>query len=119
MCSSDLNDDIVGYPRSSSVFSVISEMARQAGFRPRIVQEATETSTLIALVSAGLGVSFVPGSQSFPLNSSIAVRPLEEDVTVGLDTAWKTGNESPLLTSFIELAREATKNLENQDIPPA
>lgn len=112
-------DDIVGYPRSSSVFSVISEMARQAGFRPRIVQEATETSTLIALVSAGLGVSFVPGSQSFPLNSSIAVRPLAEEVTVGLGTAWKTGNDSPLLSSFIELAREATRNLENHSIQSA
>ena len=81
-------DDIVGYPRSSSVFSVISEMAAGPGsgaHRPK----ATETSTLIALVSAGLGVSFVPGSQSFPLNSSIAVRPLEEEVTVGLGTAWK------------------------------
>src|SRR5699024_5312637 len=43
------DENVVGYPRSSSVASVISEMSRQAGFRPRIVQEATETSTLIAL----------------------------------------------------------------------
>lgn len=110
------DDDIVGYPRSSSVSSVISEMARQAGFRPRVVQEATETSTLIALVSAGLGVGFVPGSQSLPLNASIVTRPLQEDVAVGLGIAWKTTDTSPLLSSFIDLAREATKNLET---PPS
>src|SRR5699024_4126200 len=70
------NENIVGYPRGSSVSSVVSELTRQAGFRPHIVQEATETSTLIALVGAGLGVAFVPGSQSLPLNSSIVIRPL-------------------------------------------
>src|SRR5699024_8337497 len=39
------DEHIVSYPPESSVFSVVSELARQAGFRPRIVQEATETST--------------------------------------------------------------------------
>lgn len=112
------NENIVGYPRGSSVSSVVSELTRQAGFRPRIVQEATETSTLIALVGAGLGAAFVPGSQSLPLNSSIVIRPLAEHVTVGLGTAWKTGNDSPLLASFIELARDAAHNLEDVDHQP-
>lgn len=109
------DENIVGYPRGSSVSSVVSELTRRAGFRPRIVQEATETSTLIALVGAGLGAAFVPGSQSLPLNSSIVIRPLSETVTVGMGTAWKTGNDSPLLASFIDLARDAVQNLEDQD----
>src|SRR5699024_12126318 len=111
------NEDIVGYPRGSSVASVGSELTRQAGFRPRIVQEATETSTLIALVGAGLGAAFMPGSGSLPLNSSIVIRPLAEHITVGLSTAWKTGNDSPLLASFIELARDAAQNLEDHQPP--
>ncbi|MGO1182290.1 MAG: LysR substrate-binding domain-containing protein [Micrococcaceae bacterium] len=114
-------DDVVSYPQGSSVSSVVAELSRQAGFRLRIVQEATETSTLIALVSAGLGVAFVPGSASLPLHSSIALRPLSEDVTLGLGTAWKTGTTSPLLQSFLRLAREASENLHDHDrsIPPA
>ncbi|GAA4477107.1 LysR family transcriptional regulator [Enteractinococcus fodinae] len=108
-------EDLVSYPQGSSVFSVVAELARQAGFRPRIVQEATETSTLIALVGAGLGVSFLPGSQSLPLNASIVIRPLADDVSLGLATAWKSGNDSPLLTSFIQLIRESAENLENLD----
>lgn len=110
------DEDIVGYPRSSSVSSVMNELARQAGFRPRLVQEASETSTLIALVGAGLGVSFVPGSQSLPLNTSIITRPLSEEVSVGLSTAWRTSSTSPLLSAFRDLAREATQNLEAQDV---
>lgn len=111
------NENIVGYPRGSSVSSVVSELTRQAGFRPRIVQEATETSTLIALVGAGLGVAFVPGSQSLPLNSSIVIRPLADTVTVGLSSAWRTGNDSRLLASFLTLAREAADDLEHRDNP--
>lgn len=109
------NENIVGYPRGSSVSSVVSELTRQAGFRPHIVQEATETSTLIALVGAGLGVAFVPGSQSLPLNSSIVIRRLADTVTVGLSTAWRTGNDSRLLASFLTLAREAADDLEHRD----
>lgn len=112
------NENIVGYPRGSSVSSVVSELTRQAGFRPRIVQEATETSTLIALVGAGLGLAFVPGSQSLPLNSSIVIRPLADSVTVGLSTACRTGNDSPLLESFLALVREAANDLEHRDNPP-
>ena len=109
------NENIVSYPRSSSVSSVVSELARQAGFRPRIVQEATETSTLIALIGAGLGVGFMPGSLALPLNSSIVIRPLAEDVAVGLASAWKVGNDSPLLSSFIQLIRDTAENLETLD----
>lgn len=105
-------EDVVSYPRSSSVASVVTELSRQAGFRPRIVQEATETSTLIALVGAGLGIAYVPGSASLPLHASIATRPLAEEITVGLGVAWKTENTSPLLTSFIRLARQAAENLQ-------
>jgi len=109
------NENIVSYPSGSSVYSVVAELARQAGFRPRIVQEATETSTLIALVGAGLGIGFLPGSQSLPLNSSIAIRPLAGDISVGMATAWKAGNDSPLLSSFIPLIRETAEHLETLD----
>ena len=34
----------------------------QAGFKPKIVQEATEYQMVIGLVSAGIGVTFVPSS---------------------------------------------------------
>ena len=110
-------EQIVSYPQGASVTSVVAELARRAGFRPRIVQEATETSTLIALVGAGLGICFLPGSQSLPLNSSIVIRPLAEEVSVGMAIAWKTGNLSPLLSSFIALTRQAAEGLETQDHP--
>ena len=108
-------EPIVSYPQGASVTSVVSELARQAGFRPRIVQEATETSTLIALIGAGLGIGFLPGSQSLPLYSSIVIRPLVEDVSVGMAIAWKAGSMSPLLRSFMPVIRQAAEGLEPQN----
>lgn len=111
------DSELVSYPRTSSVASIVWEMCRQSGFRPRIVQEATETSTLIALVSAGLGVALVPGSDALPLQGAIAMRHLSEEVTIGLGTAWRTATQSstttptPLLSSFTDLARRAALNL--------
>lgn len=109
--------DLVSYPRASSVASATWELCRRAGFRPRIVQEATETSTLVALVGAGLGAAFIPRSAALPLTASVTVRPLAEDITIGLGAAWRTNastaitTPTPLQTSFIRLAHQATANL--------
>lgn len=109
--------DLVSYPRNSSVASAVWELCRQAEFRPRIVQEATETSTLIAMAGAGLGVALVPASAALPLHDTIAVRSLSEQVTIGLGVAWRTPGPrttaAPTLlqSAFARLARRAAANL--------
>lgn len=109
------HEDLVSYPRGSSVASVAAEVARTAGFRPRIVQEATETSTLIALVAAGLGLCVLPASSALPLSTSITVRPLEPAVTIGLATAWRANDESPLVAAFVTLVRDAAASLRDAE----
>lgn len=102
-------EDMVSYPRRSAVAGATAEICRRAGFRPRIVQEATETSTLVALVGAGLGVCVLPESTYLPLNSSVVQRRLTPPVTIGLATAYRSDDASPLLSSFIEIADLAAK----------
>lgn len=109
--------DLVSYPRASSVASAAWELCRRAGFRPRIVQEATETSTLIAMAGAGLGVALVPASAALPLHDTIEVRTLSEQVTIGLGVAWRapapgtTAAPTLLQSSFARLAKRAAANL--------
>lgn len=116
--------DLVSYPRTSSVASAVWELCRQAGFRPHIVQEATETSTLIAMAGAGLGVALAPASAALPLHDTIAVRTLTEQVTIGLGVAWRTSTlgtaaTPPLLLSpFAQLARQAAENLHKSTLRP-
>ncbi|GAA1638568.1 MULTISPECIES: LysR substrate-binding domain-containing protein [Brevibacterium] len=108
---------LVSYPRSSTVASAVWELYRQLGFRPRIVQTATETSTLIAMVSAGLGVALIPDPSGLPLRTSIAVRPLAEQLTIGLAVARRAHGDhgshaiTPLQSAFANLTRAASAHL--------
>lgn len=118
---SDLADSgLVSYPHASSVASVVWELCRQAGFRPRIQQTATETSTLIAMVSAGLGVALMPGPSGQPLHGPIVIRPLAEEITIGLAVAWRTHTDSDdrapsaLQSAFIRLTKAAAHDLRRE-----
>jgi len=59
----DLRDEpFISYPSSppSSVYLTVMDAFRQKGITPRIHQEVAETSSLVALVAAGLGVALAP-----------------------------------------------------------
>jgi DNA-binding transcriptional LysR family regulator len=57
-------------------YEELLDHCRKAGFEPRIVQEATEWSSVIGLVSAGLGVSIGPDSVSRLLERTVTIRRL-------------------------------------------
>jgi DNA-binding transcriptional LysR family regulator len=69
-----------------------------------IVQEVAEMQTLIGLVAAGVGMSFVPESVRALARAGVVYRPLAgEAPTVALSAAWRTGDDSPVLAAFLEL----------------
>lgn len=100
-------EDQVGYPRQSAVSSIVWEACRRVGFRPRIVQEATETSTLLAFVASGMGVALVPEGARPSTAARVIYRPLAEAPAVGLSLAWKAGAPSALIPAFREIAHRA------------
>jgi DNA-binding transcriptional LysR family regulator len=95
--------NFIGYPPYSVVNGIFLNACRIAGFQPRLVQEAKETSTLLSLVSAGMGVALVPMTSrmfSFP---GVVFRPLRNPPPVDLVVAWNRNNESALVQSFVTL----------------
>ncbi|MDB5761014.1 MAG: LysR family transcriptional regulator [Herminiimonas sp.] len=48
--------------RGSSFYEQVYELCEQAGFAPRIAQEADEAPTILGLIAAGLGVTILPAS---------------------------------------------------------
>jgi DNA-binding transcriptional LysR family regulator len=91
------------YPPMSAVNSIFVEACRKAGFRPRVVQEARETSTLLSFVSSGMGVALVPTTRRMFALQGIAFRPLRDAPVVDLAVAWKKGNDAPLVRNFLDL----------------
>jgi DNA-binding transcriptional LysR family regulator len=71
------------------------------------VQEVREMQTVIALVRAGVGISLVPGSLRALAREGVVYRELPDGgPTVALAMAWRTGDRSPVLAAFQEVARE-------------
>jgi DNA-binding transcriptional LysR family regulator len=79
---------------------------RDAGFEPRVAQEATQWSSVISLVSAGIGVSIGPASIARLLAGSVEVRALAHRST-HVQLLGASGGEHPAVRHFVTIAREA------------
>ncbi|MEQ7747521.1 LysR family transcriptional regulator [Pseudomonas aeruginosa] len=104
-------EPFVFFPRSygTGLYDQVIALTRQAGFSPRIAQEASEAMTIIGLVSAGLGVSILPASFRRTRVDGVVYRTLSDPETTTAVWLVRRQNEgSPLALSFIDLVtREA------------
>lgn len=97
-------------------YEQIMNMCQQAGFRPKVAQEAVQMQTIIGLVAAGLGIAFVPASLQNFHRSGVIYRPLQEQTPkTGLYLAWRQHDASPVLSAFLSLARKTTQWKSNRD----
>lgn len=100
----DLADEsFVLYGRESGpgVHDTIVGFCRDAGFSPRIVQEAVDVQTIVALVAGELGVSLLIAPT--PRERSVVFRPLVEELPRWeMALAWVRGNRSPVLARLLE-----------------
>ncbi|HBO9003658.1 TPA: LysR family transcriptional regulator [Pseudomonas aeruginosa] len=104
-------EPFVFFPRSygTGLYDQVIALARQAGFSPRIAQEASEAMTIIGLVSAGLGVSILPASFRRTRVDGVVYRALSDpEATTAVWLVRRQNEGSPLALSFIDLVtREA------------
>ena len=78
-----------------------------AGFTPRVAQEARQLDALVALVSAGLGVTFVPHAAGRLPRAGVVYRPLRDQaLRFPLVAAWRQGDAPPTVDSFLAVLRE-------------
>lgn len=77
---------------------------RRAGVTPHIAQFADNENTLLNLVSAGMGLSFVNSSCRVPPTQGVALRAVADlSMPVALELAWLGSNLNPALARFVEL----------------
>lgn len=103
------HERFVLFPRrlNPGLHDAITRRCRAAGFAPHITQEATLMQTLIALVAAGLGVTFAPASMQVLRLEGVAYRPLEPPGIEAVQlAAWRKEDQSPPLLAFRALLAE-------------
>ena len=108
-----LEEPLVIFPRRIvvSLYDAILAMYHAAGRTPRVAQEAIQMQTIINLVSAELGVAWVPASVRQFQRTGVVYR----DVALHADVpwcetslVWRTGHGIPALARWIEFVRAAT-----------
>jgi DNA-binding transcriptional LysR family regulator len=82
------------------------KLCHKHGFRPHIVQEVPEVTTVLALVKAGLGVSMIP--ESFGINrfQGICAHHLTDKAAAWtVAAAWRKDDPNPLIQKFLALLK--------------
>lgn len=78
------------------------------GFSPRVTQEANGMLMNLAVVATGAGVSLLPTSARALTREGVVLRDLAEPAPrTTLAAAWHSENHSPLLSSFLDVLRDA------------
>jgi DNA-binding transcriptional LysR family regulator len=93
----DLRDEgFITYPadRGAGLYEETLRLCHEAGFEPKIVQEANEIYTIIGMVAAGLGVAIVPDSVSAIAPGGVVYRPTEPRAELERWAVWR--EEAPL-----------------------
>ena len=93
------DEEFVVYSAPGSVVGAAADRAcRGAGFVPRRTHEADQTSIVLALVAAGLGVALLPESVLAVTVDGVRYRELADcDVTADVALAWRRDDPSPVL----------------------
>jgi DNA-binding transcriptional LysR family regulator len=104
----DLRDeDFVAHAAGRSVMhSLLNSAAAAAGFVPQVRHEVAETSTLVTLVAAGLGVAIVPEPTAELGITGVVYRPLSPTgLGVDLIAARAAQSSSALLDNVFAVLR--------------
>jgi LysR family hca operon transcriptional activator len=93
---------------SPALHDVIERLYRQARIRMHAVSSADNVLGHLRLVQEGLGFALLPDSMGALLPPGVVQKPLKCSPvpTVSVVIAWKTGNASPLIASFVDLVRQ-------------
>lgn len=92
----------------TGVAAQVQAMCRQAGFVPRVAQEAGESATMVGLVAAGLGVAVLPQSMRQVHVAGVAYVPIDSpDAASALYLVHRRNDASPLVRAFTQLMLKA------------
>lgn len=113
------DDPLVIFPRryGPGGYDLIVQMCIEAGFRPQVVTETVEINAVIGLVNAGMGVSIVPSSIRQLRIEGIRYIPLMGDHPIwDLSMAWRRDNDNPVVSVFLDVARETAAQMREEGV---
>jgi len=108
------NDPFVYYPHSAGTYAYEKPLSlcEQHGFRPQIVQEASNWLTILRLIGSGLGVSIAPACVSRVTSSEVVCLPIREakgsKLLSKIELACFKAESRPIVKRFAQILRETS-----------
>jgi DNA-binding transcriptional LysR family regulator len=84
----------------------LTNTCREAGFTPRILQDADREPAVISFVAAGLGVALLPEQIKRLPHEGVIFIPLRKRLTADSWAIWKVNNSSDCLKRYIQIVKE-------------
>jgi DNA-binding transcriptional LysR family regulator len=104
----DLANEEFIMPRTLVVSALpeqIADLCKEAGFKPKVVQEATFMVTILGLVAGEVGISILPSSVENLQRQGVVYRPIKEKTPVNqLIAVWRHADSSTILEQFLKIA---------------
>lgn len=107
----DLNDyPIVWFPRANSpgYYDLIVSRFERSGCSLNVIQEGNNESTMLSLVSADIGATFITESAMRRKPDDVVFIPVSDlNATLSIKAMWNTDDKSPVLQEFVLAVRRA------------
>ena len=104
------NEPFILWPESVNpdMYAQFIQLCQQAGFSPRIVQEASPPEVLLGFVASGMGVSLVASGAEARYSVGVVYRDLSTPTPVlEIAAAWRKHPVSAVLEDFLVLVKQA------------
>lgn len=97
-------EGFVLFPRAMApgLYDALIALCQQAGFAPRLAQEAIQMQTILGLVAGGLGVSLVPACMAKLRRPGVAyVRLSTSERSIETAAVWRADDKAPALAALL------------------
>lgn len=99
-------EPFVLFTRISVMHAIIVMACHNAGFVPRVAQEATQVHTIMSLVQSGLGVALMPSKATRHVPEGVKLLRLADPIRIETGIALSRATASPAALNFQALALE-------------
>jgi DNA-binding transcriptional LysR family regulator len=101
-------ETLITYPRTliGESYDQLIAFCHAQGFRPKSVEEVRDSTSVVALVACGLGVSILPFTRAFDV-ADVVTRPIAASSGWKFPIAayWRSDGHYPLVEALLDVAR--------------
>lgn len=106
------NEPFILFPRilAPGLYDLIISLCQQAGFSPKVAQEAIQMQTIVSLVAAEMGVAIVPASLQNLQRIGVVYKTVQEPTPkVSIAMIWRKNETSPTVLRLVEIVKQAAQ----------